>query len=408
MLRPRILLSALSLALVAAFAGACEETRSVEREGGIHPPGFADLDNPKGPDFHATYLKEQYKKQNAFPLATCRKCHGDDYGGGDASFSCNTANCHAPNGVEWCGTCHNGNAPPKPTSGAHGGHILRFGCETCHHVPKDAREIKHPDGQVEITLSGLSAHGGLAATWSAEDQTCTATYCHGDKSPRWDSPVQQLPCDTCHEAPPKNHAQFTASIGPLPDGCAGCHPKHDDPRHLNAQIDVLDMTCAACHGELPDGAPPRGIDGATVASAKTVGAHQRHLDPTLLDRMGKVVECTTCHTVPATVLATGHLDATPPADVSLFGGTYDPASQRCVVACHGDKDPGVVWTDTSGAPRKCDGCHAFPPAKTKDGVPHPQVPADPDLPWEAAVQPCLPCHNFQPATHVDGHVDFLP
>ncbi len=245
MLRPRLLLSALSLAFIAAFAGACEAERPIEHEGGVHPPGFAEKDSP---DFHATYMKETYAKQGGFPLATCRKCHGDDYLGGDSGFSCGQANCHTPGKeVEWCGTCHGGNAPPKPVSGAHGGHILAFGCETCHHIPKNAREVLHPDGKVEVTLSGIAAKGGLAATWSAEDRRCTATYCHGDKSPSWDDPVQQVPCDTCHEAPPANHKQFLASIGPLPGGCAPCHGKHDSPLHLNGTLDYLEPSCTACH-----------------------------------------------------------------------------------------------------------------------------------------------------------------
>jgi predicted CxxxxCH...CXXCH cytochrome family protein len=270
----------------------------------------------------------------------------------------------------------------------------------CHHLPKNAREVNHPNGKVEVNLSGLAAHGGLVATWSADEQKCTATYCHGAKSPKWDSTAQQLPCDSCHEAPPANHKQFVASIGPLPDGCAGCHPKHDDPRHLNGKIDLLDIPCTACHGTTPDAAPPKGIDGANQASSKTVGAHQRHLDSTLLDRIGKVVECSTCHKVPDTLLATGHLDESAPADVSIFDATYDPGAQRCVVACHWYKDPGVVWTDTSGAPRKCDGCHEYPPVKTREGVPHVQVAQDPEV--------CKQCHQFTPETHVDGHVDFLP
>ena len=397
MLRPRLGIEALAIALCAGLAGACEVERTVEHEGGIHPAGFADKASP---DFHATYLKGQYKENGRFSLEICRKCHGDDYLGGDAGFSCSQKDCHSQ-GVEWCGTCHNGKAPPQPVSGAHGGHTFKFSCDTCHHVPTSAREVTHPDGKVEVTLSGMAAHGGFAATWNPDERKCT-TYCHGGgKSPSWDDPVQQVPCDTCHTAPPDNHKQFLASIGPLPDGCAPCHGSHDSPYHLNGQFDYIDPGCTFCHGDIqPQGAPPKGIDGATEASARTVGAHARHLDATLLDRKGRVVECETCHTIPTDWRAPGHLDTTAPADVSIAGGQYEPTDQRCVVACHWNKDPGVVWTDDSGKSRACDACHGDPPVKTREGVPHPQV--------DPGEEKCKQCHHFEPATHVDGHVDFLP
>ena len=60
------------------------------------------------------------------------------------------------------------------------------------------------------------------------------------------------------------------------------------------------------------GAPPNGLMGATSGGA--VGAHARHLDPTLLDRVGQVALCTDCHDVPETLDAPGHLDAEAPAD----------------------------------------------------------------------------------------------
>lgn len=402
MLRSKLLFSALSLALIAAFGAACEVERNIEHEGGMHPPGFAEKDSP---DFHQKYLRSEYTKNKSYPLATCRRCHGDDYNGGDAGLSCNQSGCHdhaaaknIPAGVEWCGTCHNEHAPPEPTSGSH--HAHKQGCQNCHHVPESAREVKHPDGQIEVTLSGLAALGGLPAQWNATERRCENTYCHGNASPIWESPPAQLPCDTCHEAPPKNHARFVASIGPTPDGCALCHPAHDDPRHLDGKFELLDMPCNTCHGTSADGAPPKALDGGM-----DTGAHQRHLDPTLADRMGKPVDCDTCHEVPATVLASGHIDTSAPSDVRIWGGTYDPVARSCVVSCHWDKDPGPVWTDKSGAPRQCDGCHGFPPAKTREGVPHPQV-EEQEL--EAKIDKCRTCHQFEPATHVNGHMDFLP
>lgn len=402
--RSTLLFSTLSLALLAAMGASCEVKRTVEREGGMHPPAFADVEHQDDPDFHRNYLHREYEKYNTYPLATCRRCHGEDYNGGDSGTSCNTGGCHdhAP-GVEWCGTCHDNHAPPEPTSGSHHAHAQ--GCQNCHHVPTSAREVKHPDGHIEVTLSGLAAKGGLPAQWNAEERRCDNTYCHGNQSPVWESPPAPLPCNTCHESPPANHARFVASIGEAPDGCALCHPAHDDPRHLDGKIEILEMGCNTCHGSSPDGAPPKGLDGATQASSPSVGAHQRHLDPTLADRMGKPVDCDTCHEVPATVLATGHMDTSAPADVRIWGAMYNPENQTCVVSCHWNKDPGPSWNDTSGAPRQCDGCHGFPPAKTREGVPHPQVE---EQQIDEKIAKCRTCHQFEPATHVDGHMDFLP
>ena len=132
--------------------------------------------------------------------------------------------------------------------------------------------------------------------------------------------------------------------------------------------------------------------------------HARHLDETLLDRIGRPLECAQCHDVPDSMLASGHMDAAAPADVWLFGGAYAPETASCLVGCHWDKDPGPVWNDTSGAPRQCDACHGFPPAKTREGVPHPQV-EEQEL--EAKIDKCRTCHQFEPATHVDGHMEFL-
>jgi predicted CxxxxCH...CXXCH cytochrome family protein len=129
-----------------------------------------------------------------------------------------------------------------------------------------------------------------------------------------------------------------------------------------------------------------------------VGAHQRHIDPLLPGRIGKVVACARCHDVPPDVLSPGHLDTSAPADVDVVLGAYEAATQSCVVDCHFDRDPGPVWTDDSGAARACGACHDFPPVLTRIGTRHPTTPPDQAV--------CLQCHAFSPATHVDGEVTF--
>ena len=158
-------------------------------------------------------------------------------------------------------------------------------------------------------------------------------------------------------------------------------------------------SCDTCHGRGNRGAPPPALGDATDPAMRGVGAHQRHLEPALPDRMGRVVACESCHRVPATARDPGHIGPAPAPVRLAGGGTYDPASLTCVVGCHWDRTPGPRWTDTSGAPRACDGCHAFPPDRTRKGTPHPSVTGE--------VTVCRSCHPFDPSTHVDGIVELL-
>ncbi|MEZ4293470.1 MAG: hypothetical protein R3B70_00715 [Polyangiaceae bacterium] len=384
-----LLRASLWLALAITALAACSIDRTVEHEGGVHPEGFAYKTNPA---FHGKLLKD-----TGYDMSDCRSCHGDDYGGGPVGFSCNQAGCHV-NGVEWCGTCHDGKSPPEPETGGHPAHP--FDCGSCHRVPQSAREYAHPNGKVAVTPKGLAEAGGATPVWNPDDRRCQNTYCHGPESPDWDSPTGPLPCDACHGAPPDTHAPFAVAVAAAPEGCSPCHPLPGDPAHLDGHLDFTEPTCSQCHGSTPDGAPPRALDGATSPESRGVGAHARHLDATLFDRIGRPAECDDCHEVPKDTRAEGHIDDSPPAGVRLWDGDYDPQTASCVVACHWNQAPGPVWTDTSGAPRACDACHGFPPLVTRKGTPHPAVAAD--LPT------CQLCHHFEPATHVDGHVDFLP
>ncbi len=361
--------------MVAAGAFGCRVERSYPAGDTVHAPGFAKQESP---DFHGTYLAT-----HGFPLADCRTCHGDDYHGGSSQSSCTKSGCHTE-GVEACDTCHQA----KPTTGAHGGHALA--CTECHPSHDSAREADHPDGKVELAFSALAHAGGAMPAYDPASKTCTDVYCHGGRPRVWQE-SGQLGCDGCHDDPPASHAQFATAQ----TDCTTCHGSMAN--HIDGKLDVASLGCDACHGKGPDGAPPPGLGG--VASSPAVGAHARHLDATLPDRIGKVARCDACHVVPDAVSSPGHIDASPPADVRL--GTqesYDPTTRRCTVDCHFDRDPGPQWDDASGLARACDACHGMPPVKTRIGTPHP--PAAPSL------SVCVTCHKFDPTTHVDGKVDF--
>ena len=380
---------AFGLAVLAPFLGlACEQLRDRDDDGGQHPTGWLD---EKSADFHGTYLEKA-----SYPLADCRVCHGDQYQGDAVAGSCSTSSCHQE-GVEACGTCHGEGIDPRPATGAHGAHL--GSCAGCHPLPHSAREAQHPNGAVEIAFTGEALANGSAPTWDPVTSTCSEVYCHGGSTPRWETPSGGPSCDFCHGAPPVSHGRW--SVAQSTTACVDCHPSPEGPYHANGNLDVNPLACDACHGSGPLGVPPNALDGSTEPTDRGVGAHRRHLDFTLEDRIGKVVPCEVCHAIPASLDAPGHLDLLSPVDVVLPGdGVFDPGSGRCVTGCHWDRSPGPQFQDASGAERACDACHGMPPLTTRKGVAHPQV--------EGSLATCLVCHAFDPAQHVDGKVDFAP
>ncbi len=157
-----------------------------------------------------------------------------------------------------------------------------------------------------------------------------------------------------------------------------------------------DALCTRCHGNGDNAAPPQSAHGATDWRDPSVGAHQAHVKGGAL---AGPVPCQTCHVVPATVDAPGHMDSDH-ATVT-FGGLAiadgaAPRWARETLTCSGTYCHGATLTRARGsnlAPvwnaagqADCGGCHAAPPPG-----PHPQNPA------------CQECH---PATvRSDGTID---
>jgi len=181
--------------------------------------------------------------------------------------------------------------------------------------------------------------------------------------------------------------------------------------------------CAECHGgsleaseEFPEwiAAPPYNLSGEMDRDARGNGAHEVHLRGSATAR---ALLCSECHLVPETTDAPGHMDSPYPADLTFSGPAanafeatpvFDPATQTCKQTfCHGGYFVGgrpsgglltePKWTDSSGAPAACDGCHGQPPPD-----PHPRTDA------------CSDCHKniapdltfTRPELHVDGTVTF--
>lgn len=382
-------LAIIALSALASVA-ACVIERAQPAENGQHPEGWMRASSP---DFHGKYLRS-----TGDDLSPCRVCHGDDYQGGPVQVGCTTAGCHEK-GPEQCDTCHGKKNDPRPSTGAHAEHAGY--CTECHKLPGDWASHDTVDGHVLVVFSGLAVANNAVAAWVPNEARCAGTYCHGSGAPVWKaSGPEPAPCDSCHAEPPSSHDRF-AFVAPK-GSCATCHPTPNDGKHINASIDInAPLACSTCHGHGDLGVPAPALDGSSDVTKPGTGAHARHTDDGLADRMSPVVGCDRCHIVPATVLAQGHLDMASPADVTLKNGeSYDAQTGRCNADCHFNRSPGPMWTDASGAARACDACHGFPPVKLRDGTSH--TPAAPSL------ASCLSCHPFDPARHADGIVDVGP
>ncbi|NVB81159.1 MAG: CxxxxCH/CxxCH domain-containing protein [Kofleriaceae bacterium] len=383
--------------VVIVLVAACAEDRP-RPDGGdagarVHPAGILD---PASEAFHG---KELARRNWSF--TTCARCHGEDFAGGAAKVSCLT--CHA-DGPTACTTCHG----DGPTTGAHALHRTGATCVDCHRVPAswDAPgHIVDDAAPAEVTFGARAsitldpAH--RAGPPAYEGGRCTNVYCHGDvlpfptatSEPRWDdTPVGG--CNRCHGAPPPDHAQ---------DHCATCHPT--SAPHIDGVIQVGSTSgCSGCHGDASSPAPPNDLDGNRLTTALGVGAHRAHLDvPTGL--RGPIA-CATCHLVPATVGAPGHIDSMLPAEVTAGLG-WDRAAQTCASAwCHQASRP--RWTEAGVV--ACGTCHGVPPA---DASHSPSMPltqcasCHPRTMTPAGTLILTPGPNGPTSEHIDGDVDLL-
>lgn len=289
---------------------------------------------------------------------TCTRCHGEATRPGDAMRR------SAPPSDRFGNT-----SPVFPGVGAHALHLdttlaAPVTCASCHVVPATPDAPGHNDGVTQVVLA--------SGTWNPGPRTCTNSGCHGASSGVWTRPAE-VTCATCHAMPPpKPHPQAGACVGCHADVIAADGTLHDVTRHVDGFVQVSRARCDACHGSDASGAPPRAVDGGTLASQRGVGAHRRHLNGGTTTRP---VACATCHDVPATPATAQHPDG-----VVQVTGTC--------ASCHFSNVP--EWTST--APLGCSGCHGAPPP-----APHPQ-----------ATQ-CALCHPGIGADarshHVDGRVD---
>ncbi|MFQ6114986.1 MAG: CxxxxCH/CxxCH domain-containing protein [bacterium] len=244
----------------------------------VHPFAWSDTTQVDSPDFHSNFFQSI-----RWDLKRCQQCHGVDYQGGIANFSCLT--CH-PATPEDCVVCHGGvdnmtGAPPEDLNGnrdtefrgvgAHTAHLsegqfsLGFECETCHVVPDSFYAAGHVDSNLpaEVIFSKLALVDKADPTWQIESESCQNAFCHGNwsllksesgfsfiysadriegnlASPTWTDPTT-VTCGTCHDLPPKGHIPYQLNE------CSNCHIFVidadgliiDKSKHVNGNVNVF-------------------------------------------------------------------------------------------------------------------------------------------------------------------------
>jgi predicted CxxxxCH...CXXCH cytochrome family protein len=323
-------------------------------------------------------------------------------------------------------------SPPLDTSGAsssravgrHLAHVDPAGqgpqvavplrCAECHGLAVETFSTSHADGVRQVTFADATRArlGGVAAGFTpgvgAAPGTCI-TYCHGagfvppqrGSISTWAfGGATPVGCGSCHASPPGDTAHASLPRPATPDTCNPCHAGTVDAAgkivftgtgtaattlHLDGLVQATapaTATCTSCHGSGLNAAPPFDTTGRT--SGVAVGAHQRHLAPTLTS---PAYQCNACHPVQTSqshsngvvdlvwgaLARSGAVVPTP----SSLGPTTVPtrwtweATPTCTNYCHGAQWAGnynyagttvgtVRWTDGAAA-RGCDACHRSPP-----------------------------------------------
>jgi len=417
----------------------------------VHPPGWLYAYDRNSRAFHGGELRRQ-----AWDPAGCRPCHGPQLRGGTSGRSCQA--CHSGGPFAGCTTCHGASPPPDlswnldpATSvgvGAHRAHLAsqitaRITCKDCHRVPGSLLDTGHlfddqnqkiSDLRAEVTFSPRAGQGGVAARYDSSAGRCTV-YCHGSRLkipakytwPDWATEGSDG-CTSCHSAPAKHHGgadcsqchqQVVSSCSPGDVGCFKITGKVGQRfkqvgLHIDGKVQVgraaATSGCDPCHGSGASGAPPPDLNGRTDILSTGVGLHGVHLKSS---DVRVALPCSTCHTVPKSTYAKGHMDSDLPAEVvfdALANGKkrdpkttlkarWDPKTKTCVdVYCH-SRPKGKVgsvwrWTSKLSGGLVCDSCH-----KGK-----PQYP----------ITYCVVCHpsmfsdgKINITEHIDGKLDFL-
>ncbi|MFT3916401.1 MAG: CxxxxCH/CxxCH domain-containing protein [Anaeromyxobacteraceae bacterium] len=318
--------------------------------GGCHPA-----------DAGLQYSKAKHADGNLDLLAfSCASCHGDS----------NRAGTDLQRAAPPTGTGDE-SATTTLAVGAHQKHVYAgnigraFACSDCHPVPSTNL---HADGVRQLAFSDFVKTDGAAPAWDRNAATCASTYCHGATlaaggvatTPKWTQvSAGQTACNSCHGAPPPGPAH------PATPDCGRCHTGYTSSSvnaatHINGKLDIIDLTCASCHGDSSrtatgtadpkyvQSAPPTAVNGDTSTATLGVGAHQKHVTA------GAVTAgytCDACHVTPP-LTNIGHMDGV--LDVSFpktwtlqgpVAASWTRGTASCASTyCHGNYQGTYQWT----------------------------------------------------------------
>ena len=338
-----------------------------------------------------------------------------------------------------CASCHgdaarvavagaDGNVPAAPpavasTTGVAGVHLAHvnqgatapalsspLACSNCHTVPGSTT---HSDGAIGVTYAGISvAQGAVPTAYNNTAHTCSNTYCHGNfpggnqsaTAISW-ATSGKLGCTACHGNPPA-----IATHHPANTNCVACHTGYTSTTvtaatHVDGTIQKPANGCTACHGVLAGqagaavantsatsapGFNATAVDasGSALTTSRGVGAHLRHLTPTLRSAGLSCTEChgpipaanDTLHANGAVAVAWGTLATTTESvpTTSVAGPTLSCSATWCHggnAALSGATAATIAWN--ANATVNCTSCHGNPPA----GLGHPSNTA------------CATCHG---------------
>lgn len=273
-----------------------------------------------------------------------------------------------------CDACHG--IPPGYVSGAakansHGKHAA-YSCARCHYGTTTTG----------TTITGFTSHVNKAYdvsgapgttftyTFAATGGSCSTISCHGGGSATWGT---TLPCNSCHDAPPRTPAHLvhfsgtadqaaygdtrsTQDFAPTATGylmnCGNCHPL-DRSRHGNGIVDVELFNPLSPQGSL------KARNPATAAYSNGTTVHT--------DSRGMTYTNGTC----SNIYCHSYTEWATPVDcvfTNESGSRYcDAYASAHVQATRVYRSP--VW-NSQLAPN-CTGCHANGPRttfQTNDGM----------------------------------------
>jgi len=313
----------------------------------------------------------------------------------DANAKCSTA-CHGASMASNQGL--GVRSPAWSTAG--------MACDGCHGVPPATADKIH-DG---LSMSDLTAcnlcHPTTVTPAGTIDTSAAGTHLNGT--------VDKITGHAPDFALPTNHGpQFLNYVAGVPGSlnCKGCHGaslKLCDDCHSSASNSTStawtswQTNCTFCHGartpaynaatDLDNAAPPDDIAQrfTGLETPSRSGQHTLHVfDGGIVPINSGGVECSGCHTLPATIFDAGHVTADLVAGVSITPAgafpslsagdlaklpnplvTYDRANVNgptCTGYCHGSAAWGgnnttMIWTDDFSTPiLGCNDCHGQPP-----------------------------------------------